>query len=491
MAEYSHERKRDNRPEARARATFPVPVLAATLVTSLAAIAAAVGLPAGTGLGVALAVAVVGGGFAAKLAAGKPAGTGEARALLLIEKIDASPEREIRRPRNLAGPWATLYDKLEALVEEARTARSALAELERFRRQVELAVAAYGEGKDPLADVVELRMGPLRDLLEAAKTGAAAGPVVSRLRLGEEELVGVDGEPFPVPWPAGADDTSPLDPRVRAELRRGLDELVRGIEELASANHKKSAAARGPAREGGVRTPTQLVDAVVHTAADGIEDLAAGLMRANELAAVAERVTNRATLLALNAALEATRSGSEAFAAIAEETRRLAEFAREATDTISRLANEIEYKVGETIHAIHQASENAKLSLAALEPHAGAPSAPSVTAPTREEVAALLGRARGLRASLAEAAPSPGATHGDAPSNPEPPNPVPPGPASPGAPPSAEPPSEPPVDAGAFLTIDASVREDLVENAGAPADTREAKNFLLLEGLEPGARIAG
>jgi methyl-accepting chemotaxis protein len=98
----------------------------------------------------------------------------------------------------------------------------------------------------------------------------------------------------------------------------------------------------------------------VQTAADGIEDLAAGLMRASELASVAERVTNRATLLALNAALEATRSGGEAFGAIAEETRQLAEFAREATDTITRLAGEIEIKVGETITAIHATSEDAE-----------------------------------------------------------------------------------------------------------------------------------
>jgi hypothetical protein len=121
-------------------------------------------------------------------------------------------------------------------------------------------------------------------------------------------------------------------------------------------------------------------------------------MRANELASVAERVTNRATLLALNAALEATRSGSEAFAAIAEETRRLAEFAREATDTISRLASEIEYKVGETITAIHSTSEDAKIGIAALS---GSPP-PTVTLPPThlDSVEGLLSRAREVRQTL-------------------------------------------------------------------------------------------
>jgi hypothetical protein len=342
MAEHRREGKRDIDTGAPPRAAFPVPVLAVTLVTTLAAAAAVVGLPAGIGMGVALAAAVVGGAFAAKLAAGRPAGPGDGRAQLLLEMIDASPEREFRRPRQLTGAWGSLYDRVGTLVQEAGTARSALAELERFRRQTELAGAACKEGKDPLAEVAELRVGPLRDLLEAARDGSKAGPVVNRIPLGEDELIGVDGEPFPVPWPAGADDPAALDPRARAELRRGLDDLVRGIEDLANVLPAGTSAS-APVREAGVRTPAQLVDAVVHTAADGIEDLAAGLMRANELASVAERVTNRATLLALNAALEATRSGSEAFAAIAEETRRLAEFAREATDTISRLANEIEY----------------------------------------------------------------------------------------------------------------------------------------------------
>jgi hypothetical protein len=123
-------------------------------------------------------------------------------------------------------------------------------------------------------------------------------------------------------------------------------------------------------------------------------------------------VTNRATLLALNAALEATRSGSEAFAAIAEETRRLAEFAREATDTISRLASEIEYKVGETITAIHSTSEDAKLAVAAIS---GSPPPTLTLPPTHlDSVETLLQRAREVRQSLTSASSSARGTGGGA-----------------------------------------------------------------------------
>src|SRR5206468_11048294 len=182
-------------------------------------------------------------------------------------------------------------------------------------------------------------------------------------------------------------------------LESGLRDLIQEIESLRTTlSGGRESEAPHRAEDPAIRTPAQLVDAVVLTAADGIEDLAAGLMRANELASVAERVTNRATLLALNAALEATRSGSEAFAAIAEETRRLAEFAREATDTISRLASEIEYKVGETITAIHATSEHAKTSLAEMS--GAATPLPASARSARAQIGKLLDRARELQRAL-------------------------------------------------------------------------------------------
>ncbi len=491
-------RREDNRASERASAprfSFPLPVVLVTLLTALGAAVALHVLPAGIAAVGMVGVGVAGAACAAILAGGN-SGADERVGEMLLEAAAATTDREASPPGNLGHPWSALQEKVATLSQAARTGRSALAELERFRRQVELATATYREGKNPLADVPELRVGPLRDLLESAKEGATVGPVVSRIALGEEELVGVDGEPFPVPWPVGADDTAPMDPRARAETRRSVEELVQGLRALLATLAGSPA---GAGREAaGVRTPAQLVDAVVHTAADGIEDVAAGLMRANELASVAERVTNRATLLALNAALEATRSGSEAFAAIAEETRRLAEFAREATDTISRLANEIEYKVGETIHAIHTASEDAKVSLAALGGAAGSAGASPVSTDARALVEDLLKRAEAIRLALG----SPGPATDPAPAAADPvaaAPPPPPPPADLAGPlstaPEAASGADAPADAlevtGALLTIDPNVAEDLVQNGGGAADNQGAKDFLLLEGLEPGSRFAG
>ncbi len=324
-------------------------------------------------------------GAAGWVASGVLAVLGGASALVLVkgpsEHIDVALRRQIRQ-----------------LEEEKKAAGPALLELESLKRQIEVAISSYKSNRDPLAAGSELGLGPLNALLAAARDAAKSGPVVSRIAIDEAELVGADGVPLPEPWPADANNPPSFDPRVRAEALRGLDALVSGLESLTRMLSRPIPAVTQPANGGAARTPAQLVDEVVHTAADGIEDLAAGLMRANELASVAERVTNRATLLALNAALEATRSGSEAFAAIAEETRRLAEFAREATDTISRLASEIEYKVGETITAIHSTSEDAKIGIAALS---GSPP-PTVTLPPThlDSIEGLLSRAREVRQTL-------------------------------------------------------------------------------------------
>lgn len=281
--------------------------------------------------------------------------------------------------------------RLEA--DKAR-AEAAVADAEKTRRQIEMATAMLRDGHDPLIESPELRVGALHDLLEAARRMKEALPVVSRIAVDEEELVGAGPDRLPGSWPRSEEISA--DPRARAELLRGMDELIHGLQGcLAPAAEERDVRGADPAG----RAPAQLVDAVVQTAADGIEDLAAGLMRANELASVAERVTNRATLLALNAGLEATRSGGEAFGAIAEETRQLAEFAREATDTISRLASEIEMKVGKTITAIHATSEDAKAALASNGPAASGSGRPASAVTT--ELGRLLERASALRAGLA------------------------------------------------------------------------------------------
>jgi hypothetical protein len=427
----------------------------AVLVTLIAAVCAGLAGTVASGVmaWVAIGAAALGGAYFASRTTGgtTPSSDDTMRARRLLLLVDRGGSPEGKMPPEFTGEWEQLYEKVNRLALDAHTTPGAVSQLEQFRKQAELAAELLRNGKDPLVESPELRAGPLLPLLEGVK-GSSSLPVVSHLRLGEEEeLIGAGGDALPPDWPLPSGEHSNAD---LSAIESGLHELVGEIESLRGtlAGGANGDPARG-AEDPSLRTPAQLVDAVVLTAADGIEDLAAGLMRANELASVAERVTNRATLLALNAALEATRSGSEAFAAIAEETRRLAEFAREATDTISRLSSEIEYKVGETITAIHATSNDAKTALGEMS-GSGAPLPSNRSA--RVQVVRLLDHSRELLKSLGSSgAPS---ASGDAISIRS----------------SAEP---------------RNSAQDNVENAPRPAEKSSVEGVLLIEGLKPGAHF--
>jgi hypothetical protein len=437
----------------------PTAVLVTFAAALLAGIAGAVasGMMAWIAVG---AIALGGAYFASRTANPRKAMVDVARPRRLLLMLDRGGSADAKVPMEFTGEWGTLYERVNRLAFEARsqTAPTPGSELDQYRKHAELAASLLRDGKDPLAEAPELRAGPLQSLLEGARSSAAL-PVVSHLSLGEEGLIGEDGDTLPPDWPqrsgegvthvSGGEGVAHVPGGQSPAFESGLRDLVREIEALRTTLSGGRNGESPTASEEAVRTPAQLVDAVVLTAADGIEDLAAGLMRANELASVAERVTNRATLLALNAALEATRSGSEAFAAIAEETRRLAEFAREATDTISRLSSEIEYKVGETITAIHATSEDAKTSLAEMS--GSAAPVPSTARSARVQVVRLLDRSRELLRILGAPAPQP--------------------------------------QAGTHPANERNSAQELVENAPAPADNLPMEGILLIEGLKPGARL--
>jgi len=353
----------------------PIPWISFAITIGSAAVAAAASrlIPGAAGWAVAVVVALLGGGAA-----------------LLMGKQPAveSPE---------------LAERVEFLERERVDGRAARLESDRMRHQIEIATATLRDGKDPLTEVAELRVGPLHPLLEAFHAASATGPVISRIAMSEEELLGVEAGELPRSWPQSPPDRVGVEPAAVGGALAELDDLIQQLEDLSNGTAASGMTASGMAAGESLSAEASasaagLVDALVHTAADGIEDIAAGLMRANELASVAERVTNRATLLALNAALEATRSGSEPFAAIAEETRRLAEYAREATDTMTRLASEIATKVEQTITAIHADSEDAKTALAALGTSSS--TAATFTSAAPVTAAALLDTARAIRVQL-------------------------------------------------------------------------------------------
>ena len=348
-------------------------IFVVSLLAALGAAGAVYGLGDLIGLGVAVAIGVAGAGVAA-FAAGKPPASPDAKANALLEAVSAEDAPAEPSSRFRGEPWASLYRRAAGYAEAQRSATIAVQEVERLRSELE------------------------------KKVGAPAS-FEPRPSHADHELVGGDANGRSVESAEGVESAEAA--RVRDAVQEAITPIGQGLtmieSELEPLLRSLQAAVTNPETAANGH-PAKMVDALVRTAADGIEDLAAGLMRANELAIVAERVTNRATLLALNAALEATRSGSEAFASIAEETRRLAEYAREATDTISRLSSEIEMKVGETIGSIQSSSEDAKAAVDSIR--MGGASSRAVAPETLQALESLLGRVRALR-ERAEAAVSP------------------------------------------------------------------------------------
>ena len=402
------------------------PIFIVSLLAALGAAGAVYGLGDLIGLGVAVAIGVAGAGVAA-FAAGKPPAPADAKVTALLEAASAEDAPAEPPSRFRGEPWASLYRRAAGYTEAQRAATLAVQEVERLRSELEQKppVPASFEPR-PAYAAAELVGGGVEDKLEG---GAGSDVDVERVAAARaREAVG----------------------EAVAPIRQGLASIESELGPLLQSLHSAGSAGEG-APNG---HPAKMVDALVRTAADGIEDLAAGLMRANELAIVAERVTNRATLLALNAALEATRSGSEAFASIAEETRRLAEYAREATDTISRLSSEIEMKVGETIGSIQSSSEDAKAAVDSIR--VGGGTARAVAPETIRALESLLGRVRELRERAeAVAAPPAAAISASTPETFDPER------ETPYTPPSADSPSlqdsEP---APSYVTLDASSPDD-------------------------------
>ncbi|MCX5800062.1 MAG: methyl-accepting chemotaxis protein [Candidatus Eisenbacteria bacterium] len=108
------------------------------------------------------------------------------------------------------------------------------------------------------------------------------------------------------------------------------------------------------------------VTRVVETAARGIEELSKGLMKASALSRSSERIANRASVLALNVAVEAARASLPGMNVLAEEIRRLAEFARGCSDDSAVIVKEIETKVDAVVRAIHISQEEVRIKTRTL-----------------------------------------------------------------------------------------------------------------------------
>src|SRR5262249_22466245 len=150
---------------------------AITLGTAFVAAAAGLILHGAAGWAIAIVAALLGSGLA------------------FVLSIPRAPSGLMDMPAAPSSPSA----------KEREDATAARLESERVRRQIEVATSTLRDGKDPLTEVPELRVGPLHGLLEAIHSANANGPVISRIAMSEEELIGDSGE-LPRSWPQSSSD---------------------------------------------------------------------------------------------------------------------------------------------------------------------------------------------------------------------------------------------------------------------------------------------
>jgi hypothetical protein len=136
------------------------------------------------------------------------------------------------------------------------------------------------------------------------------------------------------------------------------------------------------------RAAEAAIHELVESSGGSVDHLGHGLMRVQEIADQVHLVANRATLIALNAALTGARQGQPEteLAELAEEMKRLAAEVRAATERSAALSREVEGEVAAAIERMRGVRQRVAERLEGLP----APVAPAPARPT--EPARLLGR---------------------------------------------------------------------------------------------------
>ena len=131
------------------------------------------------------------------------------------------------------------------------------------------------------------------------------------------------------------------------ELQRLGGELEQSLTTLTSGAREPDAEALGPWRA----ATRAAIQELLESSSGSVEHLGRGLLRVQEISDQVHLVANRATLIALNAALTGSRLGrpEAEMAELSEEMKRLAAEVRNATERTTRLSHDVEGEVASAV----------------------------------------------------------------------------------------------------------------------------------------------
>ncbi|MGH7731257.1 MAG: hypothetical protein ACRENJ_08415 [Candidatus Eiseniibacteriota bacterium] len=173
------------------------------------------------------------------------------------------------------------------------------------------------------------------------------------------------------------------------ELQRLGGELEQSLTALTSGAREPDAEALGPWRA----ATGAAIQELLQSSTGSVEHLGRGLLRVQEISDQVHLVANRATLIALNAALAGSRLGrpEAEMVELSEEMKRLAAEVRTATERTTRLSHDVEGEVASAVERMREVRERVAERLEAIPlPAPGEPARPGARSRLLERVREMI-----------------------------------------------------------------------------------------------------
>lgn len=233
----------------------------------------------------------------------------------------------------------------------------------------------------PVADTIDRGLRHLDDVREENREAVRQVGVAVEGALGDARETAAEAE-------RGFVEATSLLTTVR-ELQRLGGELEQSLVALASGARPADAESLGPWRAATKAAIQELLD----SSSGSVDHLGRGLLRVQEISDQVHLVANRATLIALNAALTGSRMGrpEAEMAELSEEMKRLAAEVRNATERTARLSHDVEGEVASAVERMRDVRERVAERLEAIPvPSPGDPSRPGERSRLLERVREMI-----------------------------------------------------------------------------------------------------